>query len=87
MSKRCPHCGSYNTEILIGNFAGRAAIDTIRVVAAGGAGVLGFLGGGLLNHGMGHKLGEGAAKEVWKKTDPGEFKGYKCCNCKKEFSA
>ena len=30
MSKRCPHCGLYNTEISVGKYAGRALLQTGR---------------------------------------------------------
>lgn len=77
MSKKCPYCGSYNTEVSIGNFAGRAIVNTGRAVLTIGASFV----CGIFSHSAAH----GAAHSVWHNTDPGEFKGYHCCNCGKDF--
>ena len=77
MSKRCPYCGSYNTEVAVLNYAGRFLVNTGRVALTAGAAIV----GGLFNHAAGHV----AAHNTWEKTDPGELKGYHCCNCNKDF--
>lgn len=77
MSKKCPYCGSYNTDPVYSNYVGRAAINVGRGILAGGATIV----GSLINRSTGSKLG----LETWKNTDPGEFHGSVCNNCKKEF--
>lgn len=79
MSKRCPHCGSYNTEISIGNYAGRALLNAGRFALAAVA----ALTVGLFNQTAGHAAGH----SVLHNTDPGDLKGHHCCNCGKDFSA
>lgn len=78
MSKRCPYCGSFNTEIALGKYAGRAIVNTGRLALSIGA----CLVGGLFNHAVGHN----AAHKTWEATDPGELKGYQCHNCCRKFS-
>ena len=79
MSKKCPYCDSYNTEVSVGKYVGRGVINAARLVLAGGAAMF----AGAINHAAGHM----AAHSVMKETDPGELKGYHCCNCGKDFSA
>lgn len=77
MSKQCPHCGSYNTEAAIDNYVGRGMVNIGRAALAIGASLIGSLGG--------PTTGKVFAMGTWKNTDPGEFKGHRCCNCGEEF--
>lgn len=77
MSKKCPHCGSYNTEAAIGNYVGRGLIHIGRGLLAAGAMTVGSIGG--------PTTGKAAGYTVWKNTEPGAFHGHRCCNCGKEF--
>ncbi len=79
MSKKCPYCGSDKTEISIGNYAGRALLNAGRFALAGGAALI----VGVFNHTAGHV----AAHQIIHNTDLGDFNGYHCCNCGKDFSA
>lgn len=79
MSKKCPHCGSYNTETAISNYVSRGALNAGRAVLALTAGLAATI--------ISPNHGGPTASEVYKKTNPGEFKGYRCCECGKEFSA
>lgn len=79
MSKKCPFCNSYNTEVSVVNYAGRAILQGGRFVLAAGAGMVAHLFSPSSSHGVAHS--------VLHNTEPGEFKGYRCCNCGKEFSA
>ena len=79
MSKKCPYCGSYNTEISIGNYAKRGLLNTGRIAIAAGAAMV----VGVFNHTAGHA----AAHSILHSPDPGELKGYHCCVCGKDFSA
>ena len=78
MSKKCPHCGSYNTEVAIGNYVGRGIINVGRAALTLGA----YVVGGLAGPTTGKTFGYG----TWKNTDPGEFEGHHCCNCGKDFT-
>lgn len=77
MSKKCPYCGSYNTDSVYSNYVGRAAVNVGRGILAGGAAII----GSLVNRTAGTALGV----QTWKNTDPGVFHGSVCNNCKKEF--
>ena len=79
MSKKCPYCGSYNTEVSVSNYATRAVINTGRFVIATGASIIASAFSPSAGHAAGHT--------VMHNTDPGEFKGHHCCNCGKDFSA
>ena len=79
MSKKCPHCKSYNTEVAVGNWVERGAINAGRVIIAAGAGIL----GGLVNRAGGGYF----ATRVWNSTKQEDLKGYHCCNCGRDFSA
>lgn len=79
MSKKCPHCGSYNTEISIGNYAGRTLLNAGRYALAVGAAMV----AGVINPTVGHAAGHSVLHD----TDPGDLKGHHCCNCGKDFSA
>ncbi len=79
MSKRCPHCGSYNTEISIRNYAARAIINSARYSVAVGVSLV----ASLFTPSAAHAAGHGILHE----TDPGELNGHHCCNCGKDFSA
>lgn len=78
-NKRCPYCGSRNTEISISNYAVRGIVNTGRGALAIGATMVGSL--------FGHAAGHVAGHNVIHKTDPGELKGHHCNNCGKDFSA
>lgn len=77
MSKRCPHCGSYNTEAAIENYVERGIVNIGRVLLTAGATTVGSL--------VNPVIAQGSGREVWKNTEPGEFHGHRCCNCGKEF--
>lgn len=78
MSKKCPHCGSYNTEYAIGNWVKRGFINAGRLVLTAGAGMIGSLSS--------PNNGKVFSYQVWKNTAPSEFfDGYHCCNCKRDF--
>ncbi|MBR1520710.1 MAG: hypothetical protein IJ635_05675 [Bacteroidaceae bacterium] len=79
MSKQCPKCHSYNTEMAIENRVVHGILNVGRGAVALGAGVV---------FGVFHPaLGGGAAKNVWDKMKPADCKGYHCCNCGEDFSA
>lgn len=81
MSKKCPHCGSYNTEAAVINWVGRGLLNAGRGVLALGAGLI---GGIIMPGGGAGALGS----KTWQNTKPTTpFNGYRCCNCGKEFSA
>ncbi len=77
MSKKCPRCGSYNTEVSVGNYAKRGVIDIGRAALAAGAAAAGSV--------INRTTGMAGAKTVWDNTDPGPFEGYHCCNCGQDF--
>ena len=77
MSKQCPYCGSWNTEVVVGNYVGRGLVNTGRFALAAGAAMV----VGLFNHTAGHAAGHA----VMHNTDPGEFHGHRCCECGREF--
>lgn len=79
MSKKCPYCGSYSTEISISNYAARTAVNIGRGALALGASILASAFNPSAGHAAGHSVLHG--------TDPGELKGHHCCNCGKDFSA
>lgn len=79
MSKKCPYCDSYNTEVAVENYVGRGLIHAGRLVLAEGIAVV----VGIFNPKAGHMAGHA----VLHNTEPGKFKGYHCCNCGKDFSA
>lgn len=78
-NKRCPYCGSLNTEVSLGSYATRGIINAGRGTIAVGAGFL----GGLYSRASANYV----ANKVLKSTDPGELKGHHCKNCGKNFSA
>lgn len=77
MSKKCPNCGSYNTELSAGNITGRAIVNTGRVAISAVAGMFGAL--------LGPNMGRAASYSTWNNTDPGEFHPYHCNSCGKDF--
>ena len=79
MSKKCPYCGSYNTEISVGNYVGRGLINAGRGAIAIGAHMIGGL--------FCPSVGTAAGHTAWHNVDPGEFKEHYCCNCGRDFSA
>lgn len=79
MSKKCPYCGSYNTEVSVSRQVGRCLLNIGRCALAIGANVC----ASAFNPSAGHA----ASHSVWRGTDPGDLKGHKCCNCGKYFSA
>lgn len=79
MSKRCPYCGSYNTEVSLARYAGRAALQTGR-----GALILGAMtAAGIFGHGASHAAGH----QVMKSTELPNLEGHHCCHCGRYFSA
>ena len=79
MSKKCPYCGSYNTEVSVSNYAKRTVVNVGRFALAVGA--------TLIAHSFTPSAGHAAGHTIMHNTDPGEFKGHHCCNCGKDFSA
>ena len=78
MSKKCTHCGSYNTELKVSGNVGYAFAQGARIVAGGAA-----LVAGLFNHSAGHVAGHGVLKntEDWGK----DINRHHCCACGKDF--
>jgi hypothetical protein len=74
MSKKCPYCGSYNTEADLGNHAAKAAVNVGRVAIS----TVAWVFGACVNKG-GH-----AAVRAWEETDP-NIKTTRCCECGKKF--
>lgn len=77
MSKKCIHCGSYNTEIAVGNCVERAVVNTGRIMLSLGAGLI----GSVFNPNMG---GAYAAK-TWEGTKQEKLRKHHCCTCGKDF--
>ena len=73
MSKKCPHCGSYNTELKISGNVGYGVVKGARIAAAGIA--LGKYAG----HTAGHSL-LNSTKDWGEDMDH-----HHCCNCGKDF--
>lgn len=72
MSKKCPYCGSYNTEVSVSNYATRAVINAGRFVIAAGATIITSAFSPSAGHAAGHT--------VMHNTDHGEFKRRHCCD-------
>lgn len=79
MSKRCTHCGSYNTEISIKKYAARSVINIGRYAIAAG--------GSIIAHAFSPSASHAAGHTILHETDPGDLKGHYCRNCGKYFSA
>jgi len=79
MSKQCPRCSSYNTELSLG---GNIEYG-IKTVARFGAAAAAFAAGNLLGPvtAMGGGMAVFKGTESWTK----DAKHYYCCNCGKEF--
>lgn len=77
MSKRCTHCGSYNTEVAIGNHISRGFINTGRAVLS--------VSGALVTSVISPSTASAMGAHIWRNTTPGEFNGHYCCSCGKEF--
>ncbi len=79
MSKQCPRCSSYNTELSLG---GNIEYG-IKTVARFGAAAAAFAAGNLLGPGVGYGGGYAVLRgtESWTK----DATHYHCCNCGKEF--
>ena len=78
MSKRCPYCDSYNTELAVTNWVERGVVNTGRAVISVGAALAGSIFG---------PYGAYFGKRVWETTKQEDLKGYHCCNCGTDFSA
>lgn len=79
MSKKCPYCGSDNTEVSVGNYVERGVVNAGRfTIAAAAAFAMGLVSRSHATH---------AGVHTYNSMDPGEFKGHHCCNCGKDFSA
>lgn len=77
MSKRCTHCGSYNTEVAFGNHVSRGIINAGRATLS--------LSGAIAMSVICPTTATSMGVQIWKNTTPGEFKGHYCCSCGKEF--
>lgn len=79
MSKKCPYCGSYNTESKISGYIGYGVVKGARIAAAG----IASIAGGLLNKHIGHAAGHSVLNNT---KDWGEsIDCHHCCNCGKDF--
>jgi len=80
MSKKCPHCGSYNTERSVGGTANYLARQTGRLVVSGTASLL----VGIFNR----SAGQGAGRAMLKNTENwvSGVDQFHCCNCGKDFT-
>lgn len=72
MSKKCPYCGSYNTELSVPNYAKRAAIN----IAIGAA---------LITSAFNPSVGHASAHAVIHNTDPGELRDIIAVTAEKIF--
>ncbi len=79
MSKQCPHCGSYNTELKISGNIGIGLIQGARLAVAGATSVA----VGVFNRSAGHAAGHAVLHntENW----GNDIKRYHCCSCKRDF--
>ena len=81
MSKKCPHCGSYNTELKVSGNIGYGLVQGARLLTAGVA----SMAVGLFNHTAGHAAGHSMLHntESWGKS----ISRHHCCNpkCGKDF--
>jgi len=79
MSKKCSHCGSYNTERSITGTANYVFRQTGRFVIAGGASIV----VGIFNKYAGRGVGSGVLRntESWISG----VDQYYCCDCKNKF--
>lgn len=77
MSKRCTYCGSYNTEMAVGNCAERVAVNAGRVLIS--------LGGGLLGSAFHPGMGGAFAYKIWVGTKQGDLLSHHCCKCGRDF--
>ena len=73
MSKRCPYCGSDNTEIVVRNCAERVAFNTGRIIVS--------IGGGLLGSVFHPGLGGAFAYKIWESTKQDDLLTYRCRVC------
>ena len=79
MSRKCPHCGSYNTELKISGNGGYGVVKGARIAAAGIAHVAGGLFGKYVGNAAGHAV-------LNSTKDWGEgIDRHHCCNCGKDF--
>lgn len=79
MSKKCPHCGHYNTELKISGNIEYVAVQAFRAAVVFGTTVT----VGLLNKYAGH----GASRAMLQNTKGwGDgINRYHCCNCGNDF--
>ena len=79
MSKKCPHCGSYNTESKVSGNIGYGLVQGARFICAGAA----YAAVGLFNHGAAHAAGHSVlhGTEDW----GDDIDRHYCCNCGRDF--
>ena len=79
MSKQCPYCKSYNTELNVSGNVGYGLVQGARFAAAGIAGIAGGL--------FGHTVGHAAAHSVIHNTEDwgDDINRHHCCNCGRDF--
>lgn len=79
MSKKCPRCGSYNTESKVSGNIGYGLVQGARYASAAAA----YIAGGIFNHAAGHAAGHSVlhGTEDWGK----DINRHHCCNCGKDF--
>lgn len=79
MSKKCTHCGSYNTEAKVSGKIGYNVVQAVRIATAGGAAIVGGFLGPSTAHAAGHSVMNNT-------KDWGEdINKHHCCNCGKDF--
>lgn len=79
MSKQCPRCSSYNTELSVGGNIEYGIKAAARLAVSATAFAAGNLLGPVTAMGGGMAVFKGT--ESWTK----DAKHYHCCNCGKEF--
>ena len=79
MSKKCPHCGSYNSESIVSGNIGYGLVQGARYISAGAA----YVAVGLFNHGAAHAAGHSVlhGTEDW----GDDIDRHHCCNCGRDF--
>lgn len=79
MSKKCPHCGSYNTESKVSGNIGYGLVQGARFICAGAA----YAAVGLFNRGAAHAAGHSVlhGTEDW----GDDIDRHHCCKCGRDF--
>lgn len=75
MSKQCPFCGHYNTELKVTGVVGYSALQGVRIFAAAAASMV----VGVFNHSAGHSVIHNTEK--WGE----KIERHHCCNCGNDF--